>query len=436
MLFRSTRDPRNQADFKTTIFKGLASDGGLYFPLSQPDLSLLYSSLTADTPFNEMASQITFQLLKDEISASQAETICNHAFSFLPKITQLSPRLSVLELYHGPSAAFKDFGASFLAAAMEAFLQKEQSQAIILTATSGDTGSAVARAFYRKKNIDVLILYPSGRVSPLQEKQLTTLGGNIHALEVHGSFDDCQHLVKSAFTHPRLSTRFRLTSANSINVGRLLPQSFYYTWAWARLKAQYGERNLLFTVPSGNFGNLTACVFAKTWGMQCGPLLAATNRNKVVPDFLESGIYSPRPSVFTPSNAMDVGAPSNFERLLQLYPDAAAMRQAITAYWFDDEATLNEIKSVYERYRYFVCPHTAVGLLASEAWLQAHPDSPVHAVSLSTAHPAKFTEIVQQATGIVPPLPPQLADVQNKPKQATPIDNTLDDLEAFLNAHF
>ncbi len=436
MLFSSTRDSNNIADFKTAIFKGLASDGGLYFPVKQPDLSSVYNSFSPSHTFNEIASQVTWNLLKDEISLGQAESICNNAFDFVPEFKNLTEDLSILELYHGPSAAFKDFGASFLASAMESFLQNDDTHAIILTATSGDTGSAVARAFYKKKNIDVVILYPSGRVSPLQEKQLTTLGANIHALEVEGSFDDCQRMVKEAFTNDAINSKFNLTSANSINLGRLVPQSFYYTWAWAQLKDCFGGENIHFCVPSGNFGNLTACLLANQWGMKSGHLIAATNRNNVVPEFLKTGTYQPRASVLTPSNAMDVGAPSNFERMQQIYPSNTAMQKEISGYWYSDEETMAEIKTVYENEKYFICPHTAVGLLASKEWLSENKNANQKVVTLSTAHPAKFLEIVEEALGLQPPLPKQLQSLINKEKKSIKISNTLEDLVKTLKSLF
>lgn len=433
MIFASTRDNSNRADFKTAIFKGLASDGGLFHPVSHPDLSKLYSGFNATTPFNEIASAVTWNLLKDEISEEQAADICNHAFDFEPALHKLNDRHQVLELFHGPSAAFKDYGASFLASAMESFLTDRKDHAVILTATSGDTGSAVARAFYKKANIDVVILYPSGRVSPLQEKQLTTLGGNIHALEVEGSFDDCQRMVKEAFTNAELNNKYNLTSANSINLGRLIPQSFYYTWAWARLKEEYGADKIRFTVPSGNFGNLTAGLLAQRWGMNINGFNAATNRNDIVPNYLDSGIYSPAPSVHTPSNAMDVGAPSNFERMQQLFSDHNEMKKAVSGYRFGDQETLDEIRRVLNQNHYHVCPHTAVGILASEQWIQENPGNDAQLVTLSTAHPGKFLEIVEEATGETPDLPERLSSLLNREKIADKISADSRGLTAALS---
>lgn len=438
MLFASTRDKTNQADFQTAIFKGLASDGGLFHPINQPDLSAIYNSFDENSSFNEIASKITYNLLKDEISKEEAETICNNAFNFEPQLKQLEKNQFVLELFHGPSAAFKDYGASFLANSMENFLKNRSDHAVILTATSGDTGSAVARAFFGKKNSDVVILYPSSRVSPLQEKQLTTLGGNIHALEVKGSFDDCQRMVKEAFTDIKLNKKLNLTSANSINLGRLIPQSFYYTWAWSRFKSviQDNHANFITAVPSGNFGNLTAGLYATAWGMKTGKFIAATNRNDVVPRYLANGIYSPKPSVHTPSNAMDVGAPSNFERMQAIFPIKEVMNDRIVGYSFSDEETLSQIKHIKEKYNYFVCPHTAIGIKAASQFLADGENSDKTVVSFSTAHPAKFLEVVEEATGEKAPLPESLLKVQDLEKKASLIGNSLADLEEALGKLF
>ncbi len=243
MRFLSTRDKNNRVSFKEAIFRGLAPDGGLYMPEIIPDLKDLIDSFTPETPFNTIATEITHAFLSEDFDKNAAERVCSRAFDFVPEIVEIDRNISILELYHGPSCAFKDFGASFLASAMEEFLKTDSREATILTATSGDTGSAVARAFYEKENINVIILYPSGRVSPLQEKQLTTLGKNIRALEVKGSFDDCQRMVKEAFLDRELSEKLNLTSANSISLGRLIPQSFYYIWHGPRLRetATYGS---------------------------------------------------------------------------------------------------------------------------------------------------------------------------------------------------
>ena len=437
MVFKSTREKCDAADFKSAIFQGLAPDGGLYVQATIPDLSEVYRKITKETPFATIAAEMTNALLPDEISSRDAASICAKAFPFSPKLNKIEDHISILELYHGPSCAFKDFGASFLAHAMEYFLGERNDRAIILTATSGDTGSAVAQAFHNVENIDVVILYPSGRVSPLQEKQLTTLGGNVHALEINGAFDDCQRMVKEAFMDAALRSSLQLTSANSINLGRLLPQSFYYIWARAQSAKNLGDMltpgkaPLLFCVPSGNFGNLTAGVLAWKWGMQVDGFIAATNINDIVPEYLSSGIFTPRPSSHTYSNAMDVGNPSNFERLEWLFNnDNRSMKQVIHGEVVSDDETLDTIAQVYKDKGVFLDPHTAVGYIASRRYLETNNNADI--LAFSTAHPGKFGEIVEKATGKNPVLPPQLEAVMQKEKHSTVIDNSLEALRGFL----
>ncbi|GAB4364508.1 MAG: threonine synthase [Spirochaetales bacterium] len=441
MQFTSTRNPELRASFREAVFKGLAPDGGLYHPTETPDLKDLFRSFSPTQSFAELAEALLPRLFPEEVSTEAARRIARRAFPFSPALQDIHPvlegKIKILELFHGPSCAFKDFGASFLASVMEEFLKDESSHAVILTATSGDTGSAVARAFYKREHIDVVILYPSRRVSPLQEKQLTTLGGNIHALEVKGSFDDCQRMVKEAFMDPELNSRLRLTSANSINIGRLIPQAFYYIWAFTHLNPPEQEA-CIFCVPSGNFGNLTAGVLAWQWGLPVHRFIAATNINKVVPEYLEDGVFKPRPSVQTLSNAMDVGNPSNFERLTRIFEgDHTRMHQQIEGIWVTDDETLETIRRYYRQERIFLDPHTACGVRASERYLaEGFSPTPNCIVSLGTAHPGKFLEIVEKATGQLPPLPSQLQAVLELPKQAVLIENTTDALKRFLLKEF
>ena len=435
MHFYSTRDSNNLVTFREALFSGLAPDGGLYHPSKREDLRELLTSFTADTGFIELASNVTARLFPEEIPSQDAEALCTAAFPFQPRLQQIEEQISILELFHGPSCAFKDFGASFLATVMEYFLQKTENRAIILTATSGDTGSAVAQAFHKKENIEVVILYPSGRVSPLQEKQLTTVGDNVTALEVDGAFDDCQRMVKEAFVDPVLHRELPLTSANSINLGRLLPQSFYYMYAYAQLRK--GTDSLIFSVPSGNFGNLTAGVLAWDWGMDTDRFIAATNVNDVVPEYLKTGTFTPRPSIRTFSNAMDVGNPSNFERLLAIFHnDKEQMHRIIHEEVVTDAETLETIRSVYRDKESFLDPHTAVGYLASCRFLKSLGNPSSHIISLSTAHPGKFTEIVEEAVGQKPELPPQLREAMKKEKSSILIDNSLEALSHFLLEKF
>ncbi|MBN2652236.1 MAG: threonine synthase [Spirochaetales bacterium] len=436
MIFYSTRNKEDKATYGQAIFKGLAEDGGLYHPETMPDLREIFDNFDKTTSFLEIAEKTTYALLSDEISQEQAHQICHRAFKFKPELKKLSSKISILELFHGPSAAFKDFGASFLASSMETYLADKNERAVILTATSGDTGSAVARAFYKKDNIDVIILYPSGRVSPLQEKSLTTLGENIHALEVNGTFDDCQRVVKEAFQDLNLKKEYSLSSANSINIGRLIPQSFYYIWAWAQQKSNPDDKvnNLTFCVPSGNFGNLTAGILASKWGMNVNKFIAATNANNVIPKFLETGEYKAIPSIATYSNAMDVGDPSNFERLKEIYKDNKEMSAEVEGVFVDDQTTLKVMEDVYNRKDYFVCPHTAVGYEASSRFLEKNPEAKI--ISLATAHPAKFLEVTDEALGVIPPIPQRLKSLLKKDKIAEKINPTLEDLKFFLVKNF
>lgn len=431
MRFNSTRNPDHTVSFTETLFQGLAPDGGLYQFERTPNLSSFFTSLDETISFNDLSVALLLNLLESEFDEDTIRKIINSAFDFQPCLKQVSKNITVLELFHGPSSAFKDFGASFLASAMNHLLKNRNKKAIILTATSGDTGSAVAQAFHGKENIDVVILYPSKRVSPLQEKQLTTLGENVLALEVEGNFDDCQRMVKSAFTNPTLS-RLPLSSANSINLGRLLPQSFYYVWAWTRLRE---KGNFAFIVPSGNFGNITAGLYAASWGMPVKHFVAATNINDVIPEYLNTGIYTPRKSVATLSNAMDVGAPSNYERLESLYrKNLAIFRKHVEAWSVDDLTTKKIIKHVYDNYSYLCCPHTAVGWRVAELFQEKHPDTA--AVLLSTAHPGKFVEVVEDAVGEKPSLPESLAILAERKKVSIKIGNKDKDLVLFLLEHF
>ncbi len=433
MKFVSTRNPEVKVTFEEALFRGLAPDGGLYIPEEDLELQTHFKALDRGSSFHEIAALVTAYLLKGELDAGAVHRIVKNAFPFEPKLVQIDDQLSILELYHGPSCAFKDFGASFLASAMEEYLQHSDRRAVILTATSGDTGSAVATAFHGKKNIDVVILYPSGRVSPLQEKQLTTLGGNITALEVAGSFDDCQRMVKAAFVDPDLSKAFPLTSANSISIGRLIPQSFYYIWAFAQLKEQLKEE-FFFAVPSGNFGNLTAGLYAWKWGLPVTGFVAATNANDVVPHYLETGIYAPRPSQLTLSNAMDVGNPSNFERMEALFhKNWNLMRALVFGDTVNDAQTLETIRDVKADHNMFLCPHTAVGYNAARRFLAREARDNSHICVLATAHPAKFLEVVERATDLSPELPPPLAAAAKLEKQSHKIGNTLAELSKILH---
>jgi len=437
MNFTSTRNVgAEQISFGDAVLRGLAPDGGLYHPVEEPDLRALIRSIGAESSFVDVAGAMIQALFPEGYDAAAARDLALTAFPFEPKLSRLQPGIVLLELFHGPSCAFKDFGASFLAATMEEQLRERGERAVILTATSGDTGSAVAHAFHGRENIDVVILYPSGRVSPLQEQQLTTLGGNVTALEVTGSFDDCQRIVKEAFVDSELRETFGLTSANSINVGRLIPQSFYYLWAFAQLKEQIQDE-LVFCVPSGNFGNLTAGILAWRWGMPVADFIAATNANDVVPEFLETGTFTPRPSVHTLANAMDVGNPSNFERLQQIFSGGVLdIHSVLSGVVVDDDTIRRTMREVYESTGEFICPHTATGVYAARQRLASEPGSDTTIVTLATAHPGKFVEVCRDALGTEPEIPERLARLMKLEKRSIVVENTLDAVRTVLNERF
>jgi threonine synthase len=436
MKFASRLHPQQVVSFRDALFTGLAGDGGLYHPVDAPDFAPLLPALRRLRSFRQVAEEACAVLLAPDLPPGRARSLARRAFPFSPIFRRLDERILLLELFHGPSCAFKDFGAQFLAAAMEAFLQEEARRIQILVATSGDTGGAVAQAFRGRAGIDVVILYPSGRVSALQEKQLTTLGGNVHALEVRGNFDDCQRLVKEAFQDPTLRARLQLTSANSINIGRLLPQCLYYLHAATRQR-KVGSEPLSICVPSGNFGNLTAGVYAWKWGLPVHRFIAATNVNDVVPLYLRDGSFEPRPSAQTLSNAMDVGNPSNFERLTEIFQGSReAMAAQIEGRAITDERTLATMRDIHSRYGVLVDPHTAVGYAAARDHLrdavERGESRREQVIVLSTAHPAKFSEIVARATGITPVMPDRLARCLALPKKSLVVGAKLGEVSEFL----
>jgi threonine synthase len=412
MILRSTRDPGSKATFAEALTRNLAPDGGLYIPERLepfPDVEELLAM-----PWAERSVEIIGRLLGDEYGRADLAAVCREAFDFpvpLVPIEAIDERfdqnIAALELFHGPTLAFKDFGARFLARMLH--LERERSGAngplTILTATSGDTGAAVARAFWRLPGIQAVILYPRGRVSPLQEKQFASLGDNVHAFAVEGSFDDCQALAKACFADRELSAGLGLTSANSINIARLLAQTLYYFEAVAR------QRVDVIAVPSGNFGNLCAGLLAQRLGLPIRTFVAATNANTTVPEYLDTGVYSPRPSVATLSNAMDVGAPSNWERIAALFEgDWNALRSALRWGSLDDVSTSAVIRELDAR-GYLCDPHGAVAF----AVLREHLLPGETGIFLATAHPAKFNEALEPVLGRAVPLPPALQEVAGRP---------------------
>ena len=427
----STENRSEKVSFREAIIRGLAPDRGLYFP---EKIAKFSKDIFDILNFSELSFEVLSLLIGDEIPSSDLKKICDDSFNFQVPIKNINDNIYTMELFHGPTAAFKDFGARFMARTLSYFLSESNQKVTILVATSGDTGSAVARGFYRVPNIDVVILYPTKKVSPLQEKQLTTLGENITALEVDGTFDDCQYMVKEAFVDETLNKKINLSSANSINIGRLYPQSTYYVWAYNYLKDLTGAKEVIFCTPSGNFGNLTGGLLANKMGLPVKKFIAATNINDVVPEYLDTGIFSPRPSLQTYSNAMDVGNPSNFDRMLALYKTKENMKKDIVGYKVTDNEVLSTIKKVYERYNYLLDPHGAVGYKASESFIEEYNEMESPIIFLETAHPAKFGEVIETNLGIKIDIPDILKEYMQKEKNAIFIKNSFSDLKEFLIA--
>ena len=425
MRYYSTKNRRASHSLREAILLGLAPDGGLFMPQTLPSLEPEFWH-AGRRSMTQTASEILGRLLMGDVPQEDLQGIVERVFNFPVPVVDIEPGLSVLELTHGPSASFKDFGARFLAELLGFFARGVEAHWTVLVATSGDTGSAVAQGFYGVPGVEVVILYPKGRVSGLQEAQLTTLGGNITALEVDGVFDDCQALVKQAFADQELRAARELTSANSISIGRLFPQSVYYAHAWFELGA---PPNLLISVPSGNFGNLTAGLMAKRMGLPV-EFLSAMNANDVVLEFLEGGEFQPRPSVATLSNAMDVGNPSNFARLLDLFDqDVAGLRAALRGVHVSDALTRATMQDVYQRTGYTLDPHGAVAFAGAQMMRGERP-----ALVLETAHPAKFADVVREETGVEPEIPQRLASCLTLPKHAVPMSRNFEDFKKFLLA--
>lgn len=430
MQFYSTNNPALRVSLREAIFKGLPDDNGLFMPLNIPQLPESFFQNLSQYSLPEIGSIVSSTLIGDDIPEKDLREIVERAINFPAPVVPVTAKVGSLELFHGPSLAFKDFGARFMAETMSYFNRNEDRELTILVATSGDTGGAVAAGFFKTPGIRVIILYPSGKVSPLQEKQLTTLGENVTALEVSGTFDDCQALVKRAFLDSELTARLRLSSANSINIARLIPQSFYYFEAYKQALAQ--QLPVVFSVPSGNFGNLTAGLMAQRMGLPVHHFIAATNANDVVPSYLHTGKYQPRPSVRTLSNAMDVGAPSNFARMLDLFSSTwNNMKVAIEGYAFNDEQTAEALRNVYETTGYLFDPHGAVGYLALKEYQRSNPD--VYGIVLETAHPAKFLEDVEQILSQSIEVPERLAALRDSVKVAVPMSTEFSDFKNWLS---
>ncbi|MFS4481869.1 threonine synthase [Hyunsoonleella sp. 2307UL5-6] len=428
MNYYSLNKKAPNTTFKNAVIKGLAPDKGLYFPESITPLTKSFFDDIDKLSYSEIAFEAIKQFVLPEIPEDILKTIVEETLSFDFPVVQLNDNISTLELFHGPTMAFKDVGARFMARCLGYFNRDNDEEVTVLVATSGDTGGAVANGFLGVKGVNVVILYPSGKVSDIQEKQLTTLGQNIKALEVNGTFDDCQAMVKTAFLDEDLISKMQLTSANSINVARWLPQLFYFMFAYKQLHNTYDD--IVFSVPSGNFGNVCAGMMAQQLGLPIKHFIASNNLNNVVTRYLVSQLYEPKPSIQTISNAMDVGAPSNFIRIQEIYKnDFSTLKENISSYSFTDEETRDAMLEIYNSYNYVADPHGAVGYLGCKSYLQDNPNA--HCVFLETAHPTKFLDVVEDVIKTKQPLPKQIQSVMGKDKEAT-IISSYEDLKSYL----
>ncbi|MBU0942300.1 MAG: threonine synthase [Bacteroidetes bacterium] len=428
MKYYSLNHNAPNVSFQEAVIQGLASDKGLYFPESITPLPQAFFDGIENLSNDEIAFQAIRQFVGDEIPELKLKEIIAETLCFDFPVVEVENGIYSLELFHGPTMAFKDVGARFMSRCLGYFNRdKKDSKNTVLVATSGDTGGAVASGFLGVKGVEVIILYPSGKVSDIQERQLTTLGQNIKALEVEGMFDDCQDMVKKAFLDDSLQ-HHNLTSANSINIARWLPQMFYFFFAYKALKKQ--NKPLVFSCPSGNFGNICAGIIAKKMGLPIAHFVASTNINDTVPRFLENGIYDPKPSKATISNAMDVGNPSNFIRIQEMYTnDLALFNQDFSSFTFTDDETIAAMKSIYAANGYIAEPHGAVGYLGLKKELENHANA--IGIFLETAHPIKFLDTVEPALHIKLPIPTQIESVLGKEKMRTKI-KTYEDFKAFL----
>lgn len=430
MKFYSTNNKDLSVSFKEAVIKGLAPDGGLFYPESLPKFDKSFIDNLHNLSLAEIGFEVSKHFLGDDIPTDKLKEICDDALNFPTPLVSFEPNVYSLELFHGPSCAFKDVGARFMSRCLSYFAKESKEKVTILAATSGDTGSAVAHGFLGIKNIDVVILYPSGKVSQIQEQQLTTLGNNITALEIDGSFDDCQALVKQAFQDKALNEEMQLSSANSINIARLIPQSFYYFYAYGQLKKQ--NKDLVISVPSGNYGNLTAGLIAKQMGLPIKKFIASTNINKVVPDYLETGKYVSKDSIPSISNAMDVGSPSNFDRMMTLYQENhPKICVDLKGASFNDEQTKKIMRKVYDDFAYILDPHGAVAYLGLQKELDSTNEL---GVFIETAHPAKFIDVVEEVIQTKVKIPNHLKDCLTKEKHSIKMANNYQIFKSYLKS--
>ena len=422
MKFYSLNNIAKDVEFSEAVVRGLAPDNGLYFPEEIKALEKDFFENIEDLSNSEVAFQAIRQFVSNSIPDSELNKIVEETLCFDFPIVPITDNISTLELFHGPTMAFKDVGARFMARCLGYFNKDNSNEVTVLVATSGDTGGAVANGFLGVKGVKVVILYPSGKVSDIQEKQLTTLGQNITALEIDGTFDDCQAMVKKAFVDQELINEMQLTSANSINVARWLPQLFYFLFAYKELKSKGKHENLVFSVPSGNFGNVCAGMVAQKLGMTVKHFIASNNLNNVVTRYLENGVYDVKPSIQTISNAMDVGNPSNFIRIQKIYNnDFNTLKENLSSFYFTDEETKVALDEIYKNFNYVADPHGAVGYLGCKEYLKSNPNS--HCVFLETAHPTKFLDVVEEVIETKVSLPEQIQSVIDKEKVSIRIEN-------------
>ncbi|MCG8805285.1 threonine synthase [Tenacibaculum finnmarkense] len=438
MNYYSLNKKSENVSFKEAVVNGLAPDRGLYFPENITPLSKDFITNIENYSNHEIAFEVIKQFVGDEIPSDVLQQIIKETLCFDFPVVSVEENVATLELFHGPTMAFKDVGARFMARCLGYFNRNNNDQLTVLVATSGDTGGAVADGFLGVKGVDVVILYPSGKVSDVQEKQLTTLGKNITALEVDGVFDDCQDMVKTAFLDTEIKRT--LTSANSINVARWLPQMFYFFLAYKQIKQTFQQEknqknaleNLVFSVPSGNFGNICAGMMAQKLGLPIKHFVASTNINDTVPNYLKDGIYTPKPSKATISNAMDVGNPSNFIRIQEIFENnIEALKNSFSSYSFSDEKTREAMKLIYKNSGYIADPHGAVGYLGAKEYQKNNPEA--FCIFLETAHPVKFLEVVESTLNVKIAIPEQIKSVMDKEKTAIKM-STYNDLKNFLNS--
>ncbi len=429
MQFYSLNKKSPDVNFKDATINGQAPDKGLYFPHHIPQVSKELIANIESISNEEIAFEVIKPYVGDTIAENDLRRIASETVNFSIPLVNVNENISSLELYHGPTLAFKDVGARFMSRCLGHFVKGGDKKVTVLVATSGDTGGAVANGFYNVDGVEVVILYPSGKVSSVQEKQLTTLGNNITALEVEGNFDDCQQMVKAAFLDAELNKKYFLTSANSINVARWLPQQFYYFFAYKQWKQKNNPP--VVCVPSGNFGNICAGLLASASGLPVNHFIAATNANDVVPEFFNSGNYQPKKAVATISNAMDVGDPSNFVRIMQLFQQqVSALKDKVSSVSVTDTITKETLLSVYKKYNYLCDPHGAVAYYALENYLNEHPG--IKGIFLETAHPVKFYDVVEPIINETVPVPESIQQQMQLKKNSTIINKTPADLKSFL----